>query len=188
MLVYETVITNTLPQCSPAIRVWPGQKCEHCEIKGLPCSESTTSRLGRPPNSRTSDHKLDLAVPQEVNDSSPGADAADGQSDYAKLYVAIMEGFGKDADYVFSQPYRARHLKCKALTLDISQGNTRVLEKRLTLPAGDQATAQCGRCKAPSCACAKGYPYRLYKSISPMLKSLPDLTYQKSNSQMTKSG
>jgi hypothetical protein len=96
--VDEAVIANTLPQCSPANRVWPGQKCEHCEIKGLPCSEATRSQLGRPPNSQTSNHKSDLVVPRTANDSSPGIDAADGQSDYVKLYVAIMEVFGNDAD------------------------------------------------------------------------------------------
>jgi hypothetical protein len=96
--VDETAIANPLPQCSPANRVWPGQKCKNCEIKGLPCSEATQSRLGRPPNSQTSDHKSDLVVPQTVDDSSPGADAIDGQSDYVKLYVAIMEVFGNDAD------------------------------------------------------------------------------------------
>jgi hypothetical protein len=94
--VDETVIANTLPQCSPANRIWPGQKCENCEIKSLPCSEATQSRLGRPPNSQTSDHKSDLVVPQTVDDSSPGADAVD--ADYIKLYVAIMEVFGNDAD------------------------------------------------------------------------------------------
>jgi hypothetical protein len=95
-IVDETAIANSLPQCSPANRVWPGQKCKNCEIKGLPCSEATQSRLGRPPNSQTSDHKPDLVVPQTVDDSSPGADAVD--ADYIKWYVAIMEVFGNDAD------------------------------------------------------------------------------------------
>jgi hypothetical protein len=94
--VDETAIANPLPQCSPANRVWPGQKCKNCEIKGLPCSEATQSRLGRPPNSQTSDHNSDLLVPQTVDDSSPGADTID--ADYIQLYVAIMEVFGNDAD------------------------------------------------------------------------------------------
>jgi hypothetical protein len=96
--VDETAIANTLLQCSPANRIWPGQKCKHCEIKGLPCSEATQSRLGRPPNSQASQDKSVLVVLQTVDDSSlnPGDDAVD--ADYIKLYVAIIEIFSNDAD------------------------------------------------------------------------------------------
>jgi hypothetical protein len=83
----ETAIANSLLQCTPVDRIWPGKKCTRCELKSLPCSPADQSRRGRPPKSQTSDHNLDLAVPQTANDSSPGEDVADEQSDYVKLYV-----------------------------------------------------------------------------------------------------
>jgi hypothetical protein len=70
------------------------------------------------------------------------------------------------ANYFSSQPCRTRHLKCNT-----PSGNLRY-RGATDLPIGDQATPKCGRCKASNRDCNKGYPYRVYKSISPILHPL----------------
>jgi hypothetical protein len=70
------------------------------------------------------------------------------------------------ANYPSSQPCRTRHLKC-----NLPLSNPQMLREKTDSLVGDQAMPKCGRCKASNRDCNKGYPYRVYKSISPILRS-----------------